>query len=499
MIMNVCWRRKDTQIEADPCVIQDVIELSESEYAHFYQNLLDYYDFIAEHQDAMFYRDGQDHALLVLGEHQKDGILVSSEGSNYARYSAFIPNARELIQNDIRQLADYCVGQGLENSEDGSWAVTYEELYYHFDQAAVSNQNGVGKLLMEELQRREEINELIMTEDCIEMTYHMEYCENCQQGGIAGAMNLFSLMGCNLYDVHFEHEEPNFEFPLISSLKQDTLTAEGKTEWSDVLSAEVEKIAPASGCVRLTLTNCDPHRLLAFSEMLNGQCDAEDYERWVRKDGISYAGYGSVPKELPDEKYNADLVATYEELLSVPYQDKVTDYFGDYSLHHFRYGITAEQIEPVYEKALAAMEMTEEEFKQENYLYRGDIVNRMRDCLLAKELRTGEEVLFVATEPYGGEGDFAFRGGLVMAVDAEQKTCKMRGDFFDMENVPLHYVLGRHDMSAGKHYGVDHVQPLFGEHPALAQHYLKEAEEAWNAKWNDGQVQEEESTPALSM
>ena len=93
MKMNVCWRRKDTQIETDPCVIQDVIELPESEYARFYQNLLDDYDFIAEHQDAMFYKDGQEHALLVLGEGQKDGILVSSEGTNYARYSSFIPHA----------------------------------------------------------------------------------------------------------------------------------------------------------------------------------------------------------------------------------------------------------------------------------------------------------------------------------------------------------------------------------------------------------------------
>lgn len=499
MIMNVCWRRKDTQIEATPCVIQDVIELPENEYAHFYQNLLDDYDFIKEHQDAMFYKDGWDHAMLVLGENQADGILVSSEGSNYARYSAFIPNARKLIQNDIRQLADYCIREGTKHSEDGSWAVTYDELYHHFDHTLVSRQNGFGRLLLEKLQQREEINELIMTEDCIEMTYHMEYCENCQQGGITGAMNLFSLMGCNLYDVHFEHEEPDFGFPLISSLKQDALTEKGKEEWSDVLSAEVEKITPANGCVRLTLTNCDPHRLLAFSEMLNGQCDAEDYERWVRKDGISYASAGSIPKKLPDEKYNADLATTYEELLSVPYKEKVTDYFGDYSLHHFRHGVTAGQIKPVYEKALAAMEMTEEEFKQANYLHRGDIINRMRDCLLAKELRTGEEVLFVATEPYNGEGDFELRGGILLGVDAEQKTCKVRGDFFTMENIPLHYVLGRYDMSAGKHYGFDHVQTLFGEHPALAQRYLKEVEDAWNERWNDEQMQEDESAPVLSM
>ena len=192
MKMNVCWRRKDTQIETDPCVIQDVIELPESEYARFYQNLLDDYDFIAEHQDAMFYKDGQEHARLVLGEGQKDGILVSSEGTNYARYSSFIPHAREIVQDDIRRLADYCIREGTANSEDGSWAVTYEELSCHFDEAAVSSQNGFGKLLKEELRQREEIKELIMTEDCIEMTYHMEYCENCQQGALEGAMNLFS-------------------------------------------------------------------------------------------------------------------------------------------------------------------------------------------------------------------------------------------------------------------------------------------------------------------
>lgn len=235
MIINVCWRRKDKKIEAEPCVIQDVIELSESEYSRFCQNLLDDYIFIAKHQDAMFYEKGQDHALLVIGENHTDGILVSSEGSNYARYSAFIPNARELIRNDIKQLVDYCIREGTENSEDGKWAVTYEELSYHFDQAAISNENGFGKLFREELQQRKEINELIMTEDCIEMTYHMEYCQQCQEGGLTGAMSLFSLMGCNLCDVHFECESDDLDIPVVSELRKDTLTAEGKRDWSDVL------------------------------------------------------------------------------------------------------------------------------------------------------------------------------------------------------------------------------------------------------------------------
>ena len=100
----------------------------------------------------------------------------------------------------LKQLADYAVREGLEHSEDGQWAVSYEELLYHFV-VDVSDTNENGKLLEEELRQREEINELIMTEDCIEMTYHMEYCENCQDDPAA----LLSVLGCNLTEDHFDH------------------------------------------------------------------------------------------------------------------------------------------------------------------------------------------------------------------------------------------------------------------------------------------------------
>lgn len=296
MKMNVCWRRKDMQIEADACVIQDVIELPENEYAIFYQNLMQEYDFIAKHKEAMFYKDGWDHALLVLGENQKDGILVSSEGTNYARCSAFIPNAREIVQNDIRQLADYCIREGTANSEDGSWAVTYEELSHHFDEAAVSNQNGFGKLLKEELQQREEINELIMTEDCIEMTYHMEYCQSCQEGGIGGTLNLLSLMGCNLYDVHLCDSDEDHELATVVELNQNTLTEDGKRDWSDVLNAKVTQIYEGTFGVQIGLTGCPAERLRDFSFMLAGHCSAEDYDRWVNSDTPKQAQ--SEPKQF---------------------------------------------------------------------------------------------------------------------------------------------------------------------------------------------------------
>mgnify|MGYP000027090392 CR=1 FL=1 len=100
-------------------------------------------------------------------------------------------------KNKIKQLADYTVSECTQHSEDGSWSISYDELYYHFG-AEVTDCNENGKLLKEELRQREEINELIMTEDCIEMTCHLQYCENCQ----SDPASLLSVLGCNIYDEH---------------------------------------------------------------------------------------------------------------------------------------------------------------------------------------------------------------------------------------------------------------------------------------------------------
>ena len=42
-------------------------------------------------------RQGVYHCLLVVGEDRPDGILVESEGSSYARYAAFLPNACDFL------------------------------------------------------------------------------------------------------------------------------------------------------------------------------------------------------------------------------------------------------------------------------------------------------------------------------------------------------------------------------------------------------------------
>ena len=179
--------------------------------------------------------------------------------------------------------------------------------------------------------------------------------------------------------------------------------------------------------------------------------------------------------------YHAEqIISAYEAAMGLPEAGRMTNDDGT-----FKAAATQQHIDKVCEKALAAAELPAD--------WNG-LVDRMRDCLLAKELAVGETVLFAATEPYGGPGDFCLRGGIVEAIDLERGTCTIRGEFFPMDDVPLHYVLGRYDRSVSEeHYGFPHVCPLLGERPELAQRYLREVEAKWNASYEHSAV-----TPEVS-
>ena len=169
--------------------------------------------------------------------------------------------------------------------------------------------------------------------------------------------------------------------------------------------------------------------------------------------------------------YHAEqIISAYETAMGLPEAMRMTNDDGT-----FKVAATQQHIDKVCEKALAAAELPTD--------WNG-LVDRMRDCLLVKELAVGETVLFAATEPYGGPGDFDLRPGVIQAMDPERGTCTIRGEFFPMADVPLHYVLGCYDRSVSEeHYGFPHVRPLLGERPELAQRYLREVEAKWNASY----------------
>ena len=101
MIIQAELRRKQSEYEGEACSVDKVIELPAQRFKQFSRALLADYDFIAENKNAIRHDEDARHCLLILDADGMDGFLVDPQGYNYARYSAFVPNARSLLTPDM--------------------------------------------------------------------------------------------------------------------------------------------------------------------------------------------------------------------------------------------------------------------------------------------------------------------------------------------------------------------------------------------------------------
>lgn len=85
---------------------------------------------------------------------------------------------------DIKALADYTVGEGTQNSEDGKWETSFEELYNHFG-VEISQGDDVCKELAQAIRQRREVRDLTITEDGIDVSYDTLFCKNLTLEGIS--------------------------------------------------------------------------------------------------------------------------------------------------------------------------------------------------------------------------------------------------------------------------------------------------------------------------
>ena len=141
MKLRAVFQRKESDYDAvENCEVSRVVELPNGQFDYFIGHLLDDQDFLIELRSEMGYtEDGVRHCLLVLPEGGDDGVLVDAQGSSYARYSAFIPNARQqVILGQYQSLADFtkemyghaeeATQRILKNQVDGSYYLQLSDL-----------------------------------------------------------------------------------------------------------------------------------------------------------------------------------------------------------------------------------------------------------------------------------------------------------------------------------------------------------------------------------
>lgn len=292
---KIKFDRKDPVMEVDDFEVIAVEILPHSVFTGFQRNMLNDYDFIVPFADDM-HVDSNDiaHAMLVLDEEGEDGILINSEGSYYGRYTSYLPKAKKLIRDEIQEVAQAIIKGRFGDNGNGSWVVGFDDIKEHFDLTVTPN-NGIGTLLLEELENQEEVGEIIATEDCFEIT---QYLDQVPEDADVGEkfMTVLSLMGCNLEDVHLVDKDEEHELATIVELNSKMLTEEGKREWADVLNAKVERIYEGSYGLQVEVSGCPTNRLCDFSFALAGYVSPECFNKWFKNPE-------KIEKEAPQKEY----------------------------------------------------------------------------------------------------------------------------------------------------------------------------------------------------
>ena len=97
MILKVKMEHNAKVIEHEGCEVERIVTVSNAQF----DNLLNYphrpHDVIRENNDCMHLGTSRLHGILVLFKGRPDGILIDSDGTDYAQYAGFVPNAKDIL------------------------------------------------------------------------------------------------------------------------------------------------------------------------------------------------------------------------------------------------------------------------------------------------------------------------------------------------------------------------------------------------------------------
>jgi len=142
-------------------------------------------------------------AMLCCAETGAHGIAVC--GKDYVHSAGLLSNGAELLKRRINAMADYyCELSRIPGRKKNEMDYSLNKLSDLF-KLNVTADNGVGELLAQELREREEITDIILNEDCLEISYALDFGDEALDTH-GEWMNLMGLIGCNLHDVHLLHD-----------------------------------------------------------------------------------------------------------------------------------------------------------------------------------------------------------------------------------------------------------------------------------------------------
>ncbi len=128
LVLNANMICKADRFNLEKVAVEKVIEVSDTEFKKFIKKPMERNYYLPQYKELMGYYDDTYHGVLFVNRESGDGLLVNSEGYDYARYSQYIPNARGIIHEHEQSLAlddlkihmDCCIDRWLKQSADES-------------------------------------------------------------------------------------------------------------------------------------------------------------------------------------------------------------------------------------------------------------------------------------------------------------------------------------------------------------------------------------------
>lgn len=161
LTLNISLMGKEPCHEPDKCVVEKAIPIPHSEFKKLNSKLLEPNYYISKYKELMLEADGINHCILLYDRSSGDGLLVNSEGCGYARYSQYIPHAKDIVEahghtaalSELKTEIDKNISEWLENNRIyGNLSVKPKELFNTPEMG-----NILSKYILESLQNRPEI------------------------------------------------------------------------------------------------------------------------------------------------------------------------------------------------------------------------------------------------------------------------------------------------------------------------------------------------------
>ena len=96
MIYKAQFETKRSRVDFDACDIRFSVGLSKEDFDHLRTNLLEESKYIKPYLHMLDRNAEVDQAMLFTCDNEKYGLIVIPSDTGYAKYTAFVPDARRM-------------------------------------------------------------------------------------------------------------------------------------------------------------------------------------------------------------------------------------------------------------------------------------------------------------------------------------------------------------------------------------------------------------------